>query len=159
MQEEVENRTVNLAISTTKLTGRTIVAAFKKYLQHRAKVKASKGAVVPHGKMSVEKLIGQGQGAQQLDIANSGIKDFERILNTYGVDYALRKDVTQDPPRYMVFFKARDADVLTAAFKEYSSELSHKEKRPSVRKMLAKLRGLTKDIPGKVHEKKQERER
>ena len=35
MQEEVENRTVNLAISTTKLTGRTIIAGIRKYLQHR----------------------------------------------------------------------------------------------------------------------------
>ena len=34
MQEEVENRTVNLAISTTKLTGRTIIAGIRKYLQH-----------------------------------------------------------------------------------------------------------------------------
>jgi hypothetical protein len=109
--------------------------------------------------MSVEQLVGQGQGAQQLDIANTGIRDFERILNSYGVDYALRKDVTQEPPRYMVFFKAKDADVLTAAFKEYSAELNHQEKRPSVRKMLQKLKGLVKDIPGKVHEKKQERER
>lgn len=159
MQEEVENRTVNLAISTTKLTGRTLVSAFRKYLQHRARVKAGKAADVPHGKMSVEQLIGQGQGAQQLDIANTGIRDFERILNTYGVDYALRKDITQDPPRYMVFFKAKDADVLTAAFKEYSSELNHQEKRPSVRRMLQKLKALTKDMPGKVHEKKQERER
>ena len=32
MQEEVENRTVNLAISTTKLTGRTIIAGIRKYL-------------------------------------------------------------------------------------------------------------------------------
>lgn len=159
MQEEVENRTVNLAISTTKLTGRTLVSAFRKYLQHRARVKAGKAADVPHGKMSVEQLIGQGQGAQQLDIANTGIRDFERILNTYGVDYALRKDITQEPPRYMVFFKAKDADVLTAAFKEYSAELNHQEKRPSVRKMLQKLKALTKDMPGKVHEKKQERER
>ena len=39
MQEEVENRTVNLAISTTKLTGRTIIAGIRKYLQHREKVK------------------------------------------------------------------------------------------------------------------------
>lgn len=31
MQEEVENRTVNLAISTTKLTGRTIIAGIRKY--------------------------------------------------------------------------------------------------------------------------------
>lgn len=159
MQEEVENRTVNLAISTTKLTGRTLISAFRKYLQHRAQVKAGKAAEAVHGKMSVEQLVGQGQGAQQLDIANTGIRDFERILNSYGVDYALRKDVTQDPPRYMVFFKAKDADVLTAAFKEYSAELNHQDKRPSVRKMLQKLKGLVKDIPGKVHEKKQERER
>ena len=42
MQEEVENRTVNLAISTTKLTGRTIIAGIRKYLQHREKVKMKK---------------------------------------------------------------------------------------------------------------------
>ena len=159
MQEEVENRTVNLAISSTKLTGRTLVAAFRKYLQHRARVKAGKESETPHGKMTVEELVGQGQGAQQIDIAKTGIKDFQRILNTYGVDYAIRKDVEKDPPRYLVFFKAKDADVLTAAFKEYSAELSNREKRPSVRKALEVLKGLLQDIPGKVHEKKQERER
>lgn len=159
MQEEVENRTVNLAISTSKLTGRTLVAAFRKYLQHRAKVKAGKAAETPHGKMTVEELVGQGQGAQQIDIAKTGIRDFQRILNSYGVDYAIRKDVEKDPPRYLVFFKAKDADVLTAAFKEYSAELSHREKRPSVRKALEVLKGLVQDIPGKVREKNQERER
>ena len=155
MQEEVENRTVNLMISTSKLTGRTLVAAFRKYCQHRAKVKAEGD----HGKMSVEKLIRKDQGAQQIDIARSGIRDFERVLNKYGVDYAIRKDVSQEPPRYMVFFKARDADVLTAAFKEYSAKLSCKEKRPSVLKALAHLKDLAKSLPTKVREKKQERER
>ena len=155
MQEEVENRTVNLMISTSKLTGRTLVAAFRKYCQHRAKVKAEGD----HGKMSVEKLIRKDQGAQQIDIAKSGIRDFERVLNKYGVDYAIRKDVTQDPPRFMVFFKARDADVLTAAFKEYSAKLACKEKRPSVLKALAHLKDLARLVPSKVREKKQERER
>ena len=42
MQEEVENRTLNLAISTTKLSGRTLLAAFRKYMQHRRNVKAKK---------------------------------------------------------------------------------------------------------------------
>lgn len=70
MQEEVENRTVNLAISTTKLTGRTLVAAFRKYLQHRARVKAGKESETPHGKMTVEELVGQGQGAQQIGRAH-----------------------------------------------------------------------------------------
>ena len=155
MQEEVENRTVNLMISTSKLTGRTLVAAFRKYCQHRARVK-SEG---DHGKMTVEKLIRKDQGAQQIDIAKSGIKDFERVLNKYGVDYAIRKDVSQEPPRFMVFFKARDADVLTAAFKEYSAKLACKEKRPSVLKALAHLKDLARLVPSKVREKKQERER
>ena len=155
MQEEVENRTVNLMISTSKLTGRTLVAAFRKYCQHRAKVKAEGD----HGKMSVEKLIRKDQGAQQIDIAKSGIRDFERVLNKYGVDYAIRKDVSQEPPRFMVFFKARDADVLTAAFKEYSAKLACKEKRPSVLKALAHLKDLARLVPSKVREKKQERER
>ena len=35
MQEEVENRTVNLAITTTKLSARAIIAGIKKYLAHR----------------------------------------------------------------------------------------------------------------------------
>ena len=64
MQEEVENRTINLAISTTKLTGRTIVAGIRKYLQHREKVKAGKGRdTAVHGKQSVKQLLGQNQGA------------------------------------------------------------------------------------------------
>jgi len=158
LQEEVENRTVNLMISTSKLTGRTLVAAFRKYAQHRARVKGCK-AEGDHGKMTVEKLIRKDQGAQQIDIAKSGIRDFERVLNKYGVDYAIRKDVSQEPPRFMVFFKAKDADVLTAAFKEYSAKLACKEKRPSVLKALAHLKELAKSIPSKVREKNQERER
>lgn len=159
MQEEVENRTVNLMISTSKLSGRTLVAAFRKYAQHRARVKGCKAAEGDHGKMAVEKLIRKDQGAQQIDIAKSGIKDFERVLNKYGVDYAIRKDVSQEPPRFMVFFKAKDADVLTAAFKEYSVKLSQKEKRPSVLKALVHLKELAKSIPSRVREKNQERER
>ena len=41
-----------------------------------------------------------------------------------------------DPPRYYVFFKARDADVMTAAFKEYTGQSLNKDKKPSVRKKL-----------------------
>ena len=154
MQEEVENRTVNLAISTTKLTGRTQVKAFQMYLQHRSHAKANK-----HGKMTVEELLAQGKGAQQMDIADTSIRDFERVLKKYGVDYAVRKDGTQEPPRYMVFFKARDADVLTAAFKEYSAELNNKEKRPSVRKLLKKLIDKVRSSPDRTREKHQERAR
>lgn len=164
MQEEVENRTVNLAISTTKLTARTVVAGVKKYLAHRSSQKAKKSALKqakaaekPVGKQTVEQLIGQNQGAQTIDIASTDIRGFERYANKYGVDYAIKKDITQNPPKYVVFFKARDADVLQAALKEYTAATFNK-KRPdrSVLKELSKYRQLAASIPKKVRDKVQE---
>lgn len=97
MQEEVENRTVNLAISTTKLTGRTIIAGIRKYLQHREKVKMKKARdPAVHGKQSVKQLLGQNQGATNVEIDKESIRDFEKLAKKYGVDFAVRKDKSVD---------------------------------------------------------------
>ena len=153
MQEDVENRTINFAISTTKLTGRTILAAARKFFQWRAGKKHSK----PLGKQSVKQLLRQDQGATNIEIEKTGIRDFKRILDKYGVDYAVTKN-HEDPPRYLVFFKARDADTLTAAFKEYSARVVKKDERPSILEQLAKFKTLAAElVPGKMREKKQER--
>ena len=153
MQEDVENRTINFAISTTKLTGRTILAAARKFLQWRAGKVYGK----PVGKQSVKQLLRQDQGATNIEIEKTGIRDFKRILDKYGVDYAITKN-HDDPPRYLVFFKARDADTLTAAFKEYSVKTVKKENRPSILEQLAKFKALAAElVPGKMREKKQER--
>ena len=56
------------------------------------------------------------------------------------IDFALKKDTTENPPRYLVFFKGRDADVLTAAFKEFSAKKLTQEKKPSIRKLLSSLK-------------------
>ena len=70
MQEEVENRTVNLAISTTKLTGRTILNAYRLWKSHHNAAKAKNAAemakedTTPHGKQTIQELIGQNQGVR-----------------------------------------------------------------------------------------------
>lgn len=152
MQEEVENRTVNLMISTTKLTWQALVTGYRKFQQYRAKVKA--GKEVPHGKQTVKKLIGQNQGVSSIDIANTGIRDFDRIAKKYGVDYAIKKDRSVSPPKYLVFFKARDADALTAAFNEYSAKQMNRSQKPSVLKQLSRFKELAAGIPAKIRQKK-----
>ena len=62
MQEEVENRTVNLAISTTKLTFRTIVNGYNAWKRHHQAKVAQKTSQLPIGKQSIKELIGQNQG-------------------------------------------------------------------------------------------------
>ena len=46
----------------------------------------------------------------------------------------------------MVFFKAKDADVLTAAFKEFSAKKLTQDKKPSIRKALAAFREKAKEL-------------
>ena len=122
MQEEVENRTVKLAISTTKLTGRTIIAGIRKYLQHREKVKMKKARdPAVHGKQSVKQLLGQNQGATNVEIDKESIRDFEKLAKKYGVDFAVRKDKSVDPPRFLVFVRSKDADALDAICKEHQA--------------------------------------
>lgn len=160
MQEEVENRTINLAVSTTKLTGRSIVAGIRKYLQHRERVKAKKAArnTAVHGKQSVKQLLGQNQGAANAEIEKDGIKDFERLAKKYGVDFAVRKDKSVDPPRYVVFVRAKDADALDSICKEHQARALTKNKKPSVLAQLKKFKEIVAAIPKKVREKKQERD-
>lgn len=164
MQEEVENRTVNLAISTTKLTGRTILNAYRLWKSHHNAAKAKNAAemakedTTPHGKQTIQELIGQNQGVSSIDIQNTNIRDFEKIANKYGVDYAITRDKSVTPPKYMVFFKARDADALTAAFSEYSNQRLKAKDKPSVLKQLNKLKELVAFIPSKVRNKSQERD-
>ena len=137
MQEEVENRTLTLIVSGTKFTGRLMKAAITKYLAHRKEKKLQKqrsrdAPVKPQGKQTVKQLIGQNQGVSNIEITDPSIKEFEKIARKYGVDYAVKKDKTLSPPKYMVFFKARDADALTAAFEEYTRNTARKRQKPSL---------------------------
>ena len=150
MQEEIEQRTVNLMISTTKLTARTLLNAGRSYLQQR-KTAASQG------QQSVKSLLRQNRGVSSVDIEKTGIRDFKKYANKYGIDYAIRKDSSETPPRYLVFFKAQDSDALNAAFKEYSSSFLSKSKRPSVLAKLHELVQIAAELPGKVRRKEQER--
>jgi hypothetical protein len=56
------------------------------------------------------------------------------------VDYAVKKDTSGEIPKYLVFFKARDADALTAAFTEYTSKNEKNRDKPSVIKLLRSLK-------------------
>lgn len=160
MQEEIENRTVNLAISTTKLTARGIIRLAAKglaYIKRKSREAWLKNEK-PDGRQTIQQLIGQNQGVTNIDISQTDLKGFEKYARKYGVDYAITKDKSVFPPKYLVFFKARDADAMTAAFNAYSAEVLAKSKRPSTLSKLHKLIDAVKSIPTKVTSRDKQRE-
>ena len=113
MQEETTQKTIALAIKTSKLTASVLQKAMKMYLEHQKHKEPS------HGKIPVKKLVSQGEGAKSIEVTDSNIKSFERVARKYNVDFAVKKDKTTEPPKYLVFFKGKDADVIAQAFKEF----------------------------------------
>ena len=144
MQEETNEKTIALYIKTGKLTAQQLQKAMKALLAQMKKQHDKQK--IPHGKQTLKQLMKQNAGVSNIEITKDNIKAFESTAKKYGIDFALKKDATESPPRYLVFFKARDADALTAAFKEFSAKKLSREQKPSIRKALAVFRDKSKQL-------------
>ena len=132
MQEETTQKTIALVMKSSRLTADVLKKAIRMYLEHR-----KAGKRVTHGKITVKELMGQDSGASSIEISDKNIKSFERVAKKYNVDFAVKKDKTAEPPKYIVFFKGRDTEVITQAFKEYVKANEKKQNRVSVKEKLA----------------------
>ena len=75
----------------------------------------------------------------------------------FGGDFTLLKDKTTQPPHYIVIFKAKDADNLEQAFREFTAKTLTKEQRPSIRKVLAAAKQKAAQQPKRAKEKIKQR--
>ena len=142
MQDEINEKTIALYIKTGKLTAVTLQKAIKALLAEMKKQHDKQ----PQGKQTLKQLAKQNAGLSNIEITEENIKAFAHTAKKYGIDFALKKDATETPPRYLVFFKGRDADALTAAFKEFSAKKLTQEQKPSIRKVLAAFKEKAKEL-------------
>ena len=136
MQDEINEKVVALSVKGAKLTAEMLQKAIKAMLAQAKKQQEKQ----PHGKQTLKQLAKQNAGLSNIEITEGNIKAFEQTAKKYGIDFALKKDSTETPPRYLVFFKGRDADALTAAFKEFSAKKLTQEQKPSIRKLIVSLK-------------------
>lgn len=77
MQEEIEHKTVNFAISTAKLSARTLLRGAQFFLRQYDKSASQ-------GKQSMKRLIRQNRGVTNLEIEKTGIKDTQQSHESCG---------------------------------------------------------------------------
>ena len=136
MQEEVTGKSVALIIDGTKMSEQVLEKALQKFLE----AQKNKSPKMHRGKQTLKQLAGQNAGLANIEISDRNIKAFTHIAKKYHVDFALKKDTTAEQPRYLVFFKSRDADAITAAFQEFASRKMGRDEKPSIRERLAQAR-------------------
>lgn len=136
MQEEVTGQAVALIINGAKLTEQVFEKAVQKFLED-AKNKQPK---THRGKQTLKQLAGQNAGLANIEISDKNIKAFTHVAKKYHVDFAVKKDTTAEQPRYLVFFKSRDADAVSAAFREFAAKKIKGNSKPSVHEKLAQAK-------------------
>ena len=97
----MSRQTIAVSVKASKLTARAL--AYVVAAVGRKIAKEHRKAQTPHGKQSVRKLMGHG--------------GFDKVARKWGVDYAIRRVGDQ---KYLLLFKARQADAITGCFAEYS---------------------------------------
>lgn len=162
MQDEVNEKTISLCVQCGKMTAGVLKSLMRKYLEETGKHKQKKNQIrmaektgraqergrqkekrrqakkEVRGKMTIKELRAGGAQLSNILITNDNIKSFEKIARKNHIDYGLKRDNSVSPPKYMVFFRAKDVDEITEAFKEYAGVTLKKSRKPSVRKKLQK---------------------
>ena len=157
MQEETTQKTIAFVVKTTKLTTDVLEKTILLYLENQKQKEHQQ----KQGKMTLQELVGQNAGVSNIEITENNIRSFERVAKKYRVDFAVKKDKTTQPPRYLVFFKGRDADVLTQAFKEFvhANETKKSRTRVSVKEKLKQFREVLSQKKERERVKEQKRDR
>lgn len=121
VDEDVSRRTIAVSIKTSKLTARGLAYVLGAVARRIGKHHRAKQA--PHGRQTVGQLMGHGASTNSIEVEAPAL--FDRVARKWNVDYAFYKVA---PDKHLLFFKAGQADAITACFSEYSKRLLKRTK-------------------------------
>ena len=133
MQDEVNTKVVAIMIKGGKISAEVLKKALDKFVQEIEKAqKQMQQPKTYRGKQSIKHLMSQNAAISNIEVTDGNIKSFERVARKYNVDFAVKKDKTTDPPKYVVFFKGRDADAVSQNKNRERSREKNKDRGQSL---------------------------
>ena len=75
------------------------------------------------------------------------------MARKYGVDFVVKKDISESPAKWLVFFKAKDADCPTSAFKEFTAREATQKRNAGKPSVIENVRRLAAKVKNQVVEK------
>ena len=151
IDEEISRSTIAISVRASKLTARGLAYALGEAAKKIRKSQA------PQGKQTVKQLLRHGGEASAIDLPGR-VKDFDRVARRWGVDYAIKR---VEKGKYLLLFKAKQADAITGCFSEYSRRMVNRgqARRIPLREQLKRAQELVRDQPRqKERTKEAERE-
>ncbi len=166
VQEQANEKTVGLVCRSSRMTARTFFRLLDKYLRHEEMKSRNKQIDKRYNesqhrndpkKVKVKDLVKDGSGVSTIEIKDEKIRQFEKLARHNGVRYAIKKDKSTMPPTYIVFFRAKDAEMIQRTMKEFlkknvkgPEKAAEKAVEPIIHSKLAKFTELAKECAEKI---------
>ena len=141
MQDYVSEKTMALVIKGGKISAEVLEGAIKSFIKNTKKTVNKAKEKSATGKQSLKTLQKSGVSLSSVEITKDNIGDFGSVAKKYRIDYSLMKQENASPPVFYVFFKAKDAELLDAAFNEYAQKKYSVEKT-GLKETLEKVREI-----------------
>ena len=150
MQEYIEEKALQFIIRmgtiVCRLLARTIeTCALEIDKQHKEfnckRYKAAHADTAHSGEKTVKQLLEQNAELPSIEIADKNISAFKAIIQKHEIDIELKAESSANPPKWLAFFKTKDADAMTKALSEFTAKvLKPESERPSVLERLRKAK-------------------
>jgi hypothetical protein len=151
MQDEITEKAVRLAITVNKVTYSALKKAVEKLLAEvkktaeKPKTKAPRTPPQPkRGKQTLKQLSKQGDGLSTVELKDPNLRQLYREMKRHNVDFSAVKD---GKGKYTLFFKGKDTDSITHAFKRYTAKtVQLANQKPPIQKVLAAAKAAAKAL-------------
>lgn len=148
IDEEVSRSSIAITVRASKLTARGLAYVLG------AAARQIRKAQAPQGKQSARRLMRHGGDTSGMELPGDP-RLFDRVARRWGVDYAIRP---MEKGKYLLLFKAKQADAITGCFQEYSRRVLNrgKDRRVPIREQFKRAQELLRRQPQRQREREKE---
>jgi len=125
--DEVSAKAIKITYKGTVITAKAVCELINIYLKGTEKQ--------TYGKQSLKKLNRKDKALDSIPIMNQDLKGLQKELKKYGVDYSVRKSLSEKNS-YDVYFKGTDITQIQNALKNYTARSFEKRERPSIKERM-----------------------
>lgn len=147
MQDEINEKSLNLAVRVGKVTVDELRKALDKIIADLAEKKANpektpeqpkepkdpktpKEPTLMHGKQTLKQLHKHNDGLSSIELKDPNLRQLLREMKKNDIDFSVMKD---GKGKYTLFFKGRNADEMTNAFKRYADKTVNIAEKKSIK--------------------------
>jgi hypothetical protein len=151
INEEMTQKDINLGVRIGSIAASELKKALEKLIAQLEEVKKNppeqsktpKDPELKHGKQTLKELHKHNDGLSSIELKDPELRRLQRELKKNDIDFSVVKD---GKGKYTLFFKGKNADEMTHAFKRYTEKTVARADKKAIKAELKAAKAQAKTL-------------